>query len=57
MSTRRPYIATTVLPTIPAKDYSEWGEHIHPSKRVSCAIDREDNTVCFYNDEGAEIPP
>lgn len=62
MSTRRPYIATTVLPTIPAKDYSEWGEHIHnslregyPSKRVSVAIDREDNTVCFYNAEGDEV--
>ena len=62
MNTRRPYIATTVLPTMPAKDYSEWGEHIHntlregyPSKRVSVAIDREDNTVCFYNAECDEV--
>lgn len=62
MSTRRPYIATTVLPTMPAKDYSEFCEHIHnslregyPSKRVSVAIDREDNTVAFYNAEGDEI--
>lgn len=59
---RRPYIATTVLPTLPAKDYSEWGEHIHnmlregyPHKRVSVAIDRDDNTVCFYNAEGDEV--
>lgn len=55
MNTRRPYIATTVLPTIPAKDYSEWGEHIHntlregyPHKHVVAIIDREDNAVEFF---------
>ena len=59
---RKPYIATTALPTLPARSYNDWAEHIHntlregyPAKRVSAAVDREDNTVCFYNADGDEI--
>ena len=56
---RKPYIATTVLPTLPAKDYNDWAENIYnelrqgyPTKLVSAAVDREDNTVDFYDAEG-----
>jgi hypothetical protein len=58
----RPAVQTTALPTVPPANFNEWAEHIYsslregyPDKWCSATVDREDNSVVFYDQEGDEV--
>lgn len=62
MSKHRPAVQTTALPTAPAQGFNDWAEHIHRelregygNKYCSASVDREDDSVVFYDQDGDEV--
>lgn len=56
MSKHRPAVQSTALPTVPARNFNDYSEHIHrllregyPARTVNVVVDRHDGQVDIFD--------